>query len=69
MTVMTISDKVKALNNVETCINEYATYFIDWELMYNDKSYKPEFPEHLIIAFNDLKLLAEELDKAAAKET
>lgn len=60
---MSPKEKRDALNSIENCLHMYSCYYIDWEEMYNNKEYHPEFPEHLIQAKRDLKTIAEELNK------
>lgn len=58
---MSIAEKLKAIQNLEKVLHDYSAWFVDWESMYNNPSYKPEFPLNLIQATKDLRLIAAEL--------
>lgn len=41
----------------DVILTDYMTYFVDWERMANDKSYKPEYPDNVLKAQAALQAL------------
>lgn len=49
------------LYKVNDLIEDYACYFIDWERLYYEQGYKPEFPQKLLDIQKSVNVMISEL--------
>lgn len=53
----TLEEGKRLLSDIQKALNNYSTYFVDWEELALNKDYKIEYPKDLINAYIALKLL------------